>query len=224
MTLANLNLQALRLFKDNLQTNKSFTRLAPSTTCWVGLSPLHIAHLGGEFMFKKVVGSFIVASALSVGFCGTQSEASEWNQSSIKVEQSNSGWDRMTEIDNDRMDESKSEINGSKSSMQRHSVNLRSYQLQNGQSKGAATATQKSEIKLDVESKLSNKLKELKQTTEGKGILEQKTVTKNPARILQSQSNTTSVYHFQASIEGGPSIQNQMLQIHNFQFSSVVER
>ena len=48
------------------------------------------------------------------------------------------------------MDEFKSEFKGSTSSMQRHSVNLRSYQLQNGHSKGAATATQKSEINLDV--------------------------------------------------------------------------
>ena len=122
------------------------------------------------------------------------------------------------------MDDFKSEFKGSASSMQRHSVNLRSYQLQNGHSKGAATATQKSEINLDVDSELTNDSTELKQTTEGSGILEQTTSTKNAARLLQSQSNTTAVYHFQASIEGGPSIQNQMLQIHAFQFSSVVER
>ncbi len=175
-------------------------------------------------MIKKVVGSFIVATALSVGFGSTQSEASDWNHSSIKVEQSHSGWERMTEIKNNRMDEFKSEIKGSSSSMQRHSVNLNSYQLQNGQSKGAATATQKSEINLDVESKLSNKLIDLKQTTVGSGILEQTTVARNPARLLQSQSSTTAVYHFQSSIEGGPSIQNQMVQIHAFQFSSVIER
>ena len=113
---------------------------------------------------------------------------------------------------------------GSASSMQRHSVNLRSYQLQNGHSKGAATATQKSEINLDVESKLNNNSTELNQTTEGSGIMEQTSSTKNAARLLQSQSSTTAVYHFQASIEGGPSIQNQMLQIHSFQFSSVIEK
>ena len=49
-------------------------------------------------MLKKVVGSFIVASALSIGFGSAESEASEWNQSSIKVEQSNSGWEKMMEI------------------------------------------------------------------------------------------------------------------------------
>ena len=175
-------------------------------------------------MFKKVVGSLIVASALSIGFGSAESEASEWNQSSIKVEQSNSGWEKMMEIKNNKMDEFKSEFKGSASSMQRHSVNLRSYQLQNGHSKGAATATQKSDINLDVESKLSNNSKELNQTTEGSGIMEQTSSTKNAARLLQSQSNTTAVYHFQASIEGGPSIQNQMLQIHSFQFSSVIEK
>ena len=116
------------------------------------------------------------------------------------------------------MDEFKSEFKGSASSMQRHSVNLRSYQLQNGHSKGAATATQKSDINLDVKSKLSNNSKELNQSTEGSGIMEQTSSTKNAARLLQSQSNTTAVYHFQASIEGGPSIQNQMLQIHVFNF------
>ena len=175
-------------------------------------------------MFKKVVGSFIVASALSIGFGGIHSDASEWNESSIKVEQSSSGWERMVEIQQERMDERRSEIRGSISSMQRDSIHLRSYQLQNGFSKGEATATQKSDMILDVNSELANKSTDLKQTIEGSGIIEQTSTTKNPARILQSQSNTTAVYHFQASIEGGPSIQNQMVQVHAFQFSSVVER
>ncbi|WP_428910864.1 hypothetical protein [Niallia sp. Krafla_26] len=175
-------------------------------------------------MFKKVVGSFIIASALSVGFGATQSEASEWNQSSIQVEQSNSGWERMIEIQQDRMDERRSEMRGSISSMQKDSIHVKSYQLQNGYSKGAATASQKSEMNLDVDSELNNRSTELKQTTEGSGIIEQTTTTKNSARLLQSQSNTTAIYHFQAAIEGGPSIQNQMVQVHAFQFSSLIER
>ena len=102
---------------------------------------------------------------------------------------------------------------------------MRSYQLQNGHSKGAATATQKSEINLDVDSELNNRYNRTKnKRLKVLVLLEQTTSTKNAARLLQSQSNTTSVYHFQASIEGGPSIQNQMLQNHTFQFSSVVER
>ena len=56
-------------------------------------------------MLKKVVGSLIIASALSIGFGATTSEASEWNQSSVKVEQTNSGWERMTENQRERMDE-----------------------------------------------------------------------------------------------------------------------
>ena len=175
-------------------------------------------------MLKKVVGSLIVASALSIGFGAAPSEASEWNQSSVKVEQTNSGWERMTETQRERMDESKSEIRGSISSMQRHSVNISSYQLQTGRSTGAATATQKSDINLDVNNELTNGSTELKQSTKGSGMIEQSTSTKNSAFLLQSQRNTTAVYHFQASIEGGPSIQNQMTQIHNFQFSSVIEK
>ena len=162
--------------------------------------------------------------AFSIGFGSVDSEASEWNQSSIKVEQTNSGWERMMEVQRERMDEAKSEIRGSASSTQRHSVHLSSYQLQNGYSKGAAAATQKNIIKLDVDSELTNGSTKLKQTTNGSGIMEQTSSTKNGAHLLQSQSSTTAVYHFQASIEGGPSIQNQMLQIHAFQFSSVVER
>ena len=175
-------------------------------------------------MLKKVVGSLIVASALSIGFGAAPSEASEWNQSSVKVEQTNSGWERMTETQRERMDESKSEIRGSISSMQRHSVNISSYQLQTGHSTGAATATQKSDINLDVNNELTNDSTELKQSTKGSGMIEQSTSSKNAAFLLQSQRNTTAVYHFQASIEGGPSIQNQMTQIHNFQFSSVIEK
>ena len=91
-------------------------------------------------MLKKVVGSLIVASALSIGFGASTSEASEWNQSSVNVEQTNSGWDRITENQTERMDEYKSEIRGSISSMQRHSVNINSYQLQTGRSTGAATS------------------------------------------------------------------------------------
>lgn len=175
-------------------------------------------------MLKKVVGSLIVASALSIGFSATTSEASEWNQPSVKVEQINSGWERMTESQRERLDESKSEIRGSISSLQRHSVNINSYQLQTGRSTDAATATQKSEINLDVNSELNNGSTELKQSTKGSAMIEQSTSSKNAVFLLQSQRNTTTIYHFQASIEGGPSIQNQISQIHNFQFSTVVER
>ena len=76
-------------------------------------------------MFKKVVGSLIVASALSIGFGAAPSEASEWNQSSINVEQTNSGWERMTENQRERMDETKSEIKGSISS---YAKTFRQYQ------------------------------------------------------------------------------------------------
>lgn len=171
-----------------------------------------------------MVGSFIIASALSIGFGAVPSEASEWNQSSVKVEQTNSGWKKMTEMQKERIDEYKSEIRGSISSTQRHSINISSYQLQTGRSTGAATATQKSDIKLDVNSELTNGSTELKQSTKGSGMIEQTTSTKNAAFLLQSQRNTTAVYHFQASIEGGPSIQNQMSQVHNFQFSTIIER
>lgn len=175
-------------------------------------------------MLKKVVGSIIVASALSIGFIAAPSEASEWNQSSVNAEQTSTGWDRMTETQSKRMDELKTEIRGSVNSMQRHSVQINSYQLQTGLSNGAAISTQNSEVNLDVNSQLSNDSTKLKQSTKGSTIIEQTSSTRNAAFLLQSQRNTTAVYHFQASIEGGPSIQNQISQIHNFQFSSIIER
>ncbi|KAA9029134.1 hypothetical protein [Niallia endozanthoxylica] len=175
-------------------------------------------------MLKKVVGSFILASALSISFASADSEASEWNQSSILVEQTNSGWEKILEIKRDKMNEVTSEINGTANSIQRHSVHLKSYQLQNGYSVGPASATQKSETTLDVDSELTNHTTELKQTSKGSGMIEQSSATTNAARLLQSQSSTTAVYHFQAAIEGGPSIQNQIVQTHAFQFSSVIER
>lgn len=138
-------------------------------------------------MLKKVVGSLIVASALSIGFSATTSEASEWNQPSVKAEQINSGWERMTESQRERLNESKSEIRGSISSLQRHSVNINSYQLQTGRSTGAATATQKSEINLDVNSELNNGSTELKQSTKGSAMIEQSTSSKNAVFLLQSQ-------------------------------------
>jgi len=170
------------------------------------------------------MGSFIVASVLSISFSSVASEASEWNQSSIKTEQSKEGWEKMMEIKRTKMDAFKNEFKGAASSLQRHSVNMRSHQLQNGQSKGEATATQSSELNMDVDSKLTTDSTELKQETKGSGLMEQSTKTEDVATVLQSQSNTTSVYHFQASIEGGPSLQNQMVQVHAFQFSSVFER
>jgi hypothetical protein len=172
-------------------------------------------------LIKKAVSSFIVAVTLSMGIGSIEGEASGWNQSSINVEQTTSGWDKMMESSRSSMNTFKSELKGSSSAMQKHSVNMRSHQLQNGQSETAATATQTGEIKIDVDSALSTGASELKQTTEGSGLLEQHTSTEGAARLLQSQSSSTAVYHFQASIEGGPTIQNQMLQIHSFQFSSV---
>ncbi len=147
-------------------------------------------------MLKKVFGSFIAASILYCGFGSIDSEASEWNQSSVKVEQSSSGWERMIEVQRERMDEVKSEIRGSASSMQRHSVHLSSYQLQSGYSKGAASAAQKSEIKLDVDSKLKNGSTKLEQSTNGSGIMEQTSSAKNGVHLLQSQSSTTCCLPF----------------------------
>ena len=175
-------------------------------------------------MFKKVFGSLILASALSVGFGSINSEASQWNYSSITLEQTNSGWDRMIESQKEKLDDRQSKISGSAGATQGQSIFVNGFQLQSGNSKGSAEATQSGEITIDVGDEQTNGSIEQKQTTQGSVTIVQNTSTPSPAYLLQSQSNTTAIFHFQGSIKGGPSIQNQISQVHSYQYSTVISK
>ncbi len=175
-------------------------------------------------MFKKVVGSLIVASALSIGIGSIDSEASQWNHSSINLEQSNSGWERMLEWQKVKIDNHQIEMSGSASAIQGQSVFIKGYQLQSGKSNGSATAIQLGEQTINVGDEQTNGTIEQKQTTKGSLTIEQNTSTLHPAYLLQSQSNSTAIFHFQGSIKGGPSIQNQISQVHSYQYSTVISK
>jgi hypothetical protein len=175
-------------------------------------------------MFKKVVGSLILASALSVGFGSIDSEANQWNLSSINQEQTNSGWDRLIERQNERINVHQREFSGSMGAAQVQSVFVNEFQFQSGKSNGSAEATQTSEITIDVGDQQTNGTTELEQTTQGSLTNVQNTSTSRPSYLLQSQSNSTAVFHFQGSIKGGPSIQNQISQVHSYQYTTVISK
>lgn len=175
-------------------------------------------------MFKKVVGSLIVASALSIGIGSIDSEASQWNHSSINLEQSNSGWERILEWQKGKIDNHQIEMSGSASAIQGQSVFIKGYQLQSGKSNGSATAIQLGEQTINVGDEQTNGTIEQKQTTKGSLTIEQNASTLHPAYLLQSQSNSTAIFHFQGSIKEGPSIQNQISQVHSYQYSTVISK
>lgn len=175
-------------------------------------------------MFKKVFGSLILASALSVGFGSINSEASQWNYSSITLEQTNSGWDRMIESQKEKLDDRQSKISGSAGATQGQSIFVNVFQLQSGNSKGSAETTQSGEITIDAGDEQTNGSIKQKQTTQGSVTIVQNTSTPGPAYLLQTQSNTTAIFHFQGSIKGGPSIQNQISQVHSSQYSTVISK
>ena len=171
-------------------------------------------------MFKKTVGSLIVASALTISLGVSVSEASQWNHSTIEQEQNHSDWPKMVQKQGKSINNAQSEFTGSKSAAGGQSVFVNSYQIQSGKSNGAATATQKEERTIDVGDTQGGTTT----TTTGSGKAEQSTTTTGPAHVLQARNTTNAVAHFQGSIQGGPTIQGQILQTHDFQFSTVISR
>ena len=171
-------------------------------------------------MFKKTVGSLIVVSALTIGLGAGVSAASQWNNSTIDQEQNHSGWSKMEQRQGKSINDTQSEFAGSKGAASGQSVFVKGYQVQSGKSEGAATATQKEERTFDVGDIQGGTTT----TTTGSGKAEQSTTTTGPAHVLQARNTTNAVAHFQGSIKGGPTIQGQILQTHDFQFSTVISR
>ena len=167
------------------------------------------------------MGSLIVASAFSIGLGSINSEASQWNESDISLEQTSSGWERMIELQKEKIDDHHSIFNGSSGAAQGQSLFVNGFQLQSGTSNGPAEAVQSGKVTLDVGDVQSNGNITQEQTTKGSGTIRQSASALSPTYLLQSQSNTTAIFHFQGSIKGGPSIQNQIVQNHSYQFSTV---
>ncbi len=115
-------------------------------------------------------------------------------------------------------------MNGSSGAAQGHSVIIKGYQLQSGQSSGSATAQQLVKTTINAGGTQTNGTTELQQTTQGQIELAQQTSTTDSAYLMQTQSNRDVIFHFQVSIKNGPSIQNQMAQIHSYQFTSTVSK
>lgn len=171
-------------------------------------------------MLKKTIGTVVTAAALFAGLGSIEAEASQWNHSSINQSQSNSGWTTIHQEQREVVSGSGSEYNGSRGSAQGQTGFTNGFQVQSGKSNGPATASQTSETRLDVGDVQGGNAT----VTNAVGTTSQTTSVAGPSIFLQSQTSTSAVFHFQGSIKGGPTIQNQMSQNHTSQFSAAVSR
>ncbi len=171
-------------------------------------------------MLKKTIGSLIVASALTISLGAVDSEASQWNDSTIDQNQTNSGWTKIIQKQMKEINDAQSQFNGPSGKAQGQAVFVKGFQLQSGKSNGPATATQSEDRTIDVGDEQNGTTT----TTIGNGSTESTTSTSGAAHVLQAQSTTNAVFHFQGSIEGGPSLQNQISQTHSYQFSTAVSK
>lgn len=162
----------------------------------------------------------IIASAFTISLGSVDSEASQWNNSTIEQAQSNSGWTKFIQTQQKEINSLQSEYSGSKGTVGGQAVTIKGFQLQSGKSDGPAAANQSEERTMDV----GNEQDGNTTTTSGSAIIEQSTVTSSPAYVLQAQNTTNTIFHFQGSIEGGPTIQNQISQTNSYQFSTAITK
>jgi hypothetical protein len=176
-------------------------------------------------MKKKTFGSFLAASAicLSIGAVNGVA-ASSWNNSSANQQQISSGWASILQAQGQRSVGTQGSVSGSTGGSQGQTAFLSGLQLQSGKSSGPASASQSEDRTVDVSDSATNGGTNQSQSTNGTGSTDQSTSTAGPAHMVQAQRTTDAVFQFQGSIEGGPSLQNQMLQHHSFQFSSTIPR
>ncbi|NRD77286.1 hypothetical protein HPT25_07215 [Bacillus sp. BRMEA1] len=174
-------------------------------------------------MFKKMVGSLVAVSTLSVGLGLTNmtTYAASWDQSSLSQNQTSSGsWASLYQAQTKSVTGTDLQVNGSNSDGQGQTSFVTGTQLQSGKSDGAATATQSEGRTVDVGQSGSAGT----QATYVCGSPEQSTSVSSPSYVLQSQTNTHAVFQAQGSIKGGPSIQGQILQGHSYQFSTAISK
>ncbi len=175
-------------------------------------------------MFKKKVGSFIVVSALcaglGLGVAADKAEAASWNNSSISQNQAGSGWSSFYKNQTSQNNQTQNSVSGVKGAGVGQTSFVSGNQVQAGTSTGAATASQTQDTTVDVGDNLNGN----PQTTTGTGSLVQDTTTTGPTKLVQKQSSINATFHFQGSIEGGPSLQQQINQNHSFQFSTAVSK
>lgn len=166
-------------------------------------------------MLKKTVGTIIVASALVASVGAIESEASQWNNSSLTQNQAASGaWAKMTSFKSKSLHNPQTELSNGSSAQ---SGTVTGSQIQSGKSAGEATANQSDDRTIDVGESENTKV-------EGTGATNQEVAVKNPSYVFMGQRKTTAVFSFEASIEGGPSIQNQIVQDHTNQATVVIEK
>lgn len=171
-------------------------------------------------MIKKTIGSFMAASALFVGLSGFNALAAQSTEASVEQEQSHSGWDKIIVQQSENIFKFGNKIQGTTGSAQSQSLGFSSFQLQSGKSSGSASASISEKIKFKLEDRNNG----LSTVTEGEVTSNQSTETSGPATLIQGTNTSGAVFHFQGSIKGGPTIQNQLAQVHQVQLNITLPR
>jgi hypothetical protein len=164
-------------------------------------------------MIKKTVKSLIAVSAVcaGLGLGVSAASASAWNNSSISVDQTRSGWSSFTQFQ--KSNQSQSEVSTGDAVGQTSVIS--GAQTQAGTSNGSATASQSQDRSVDVGDELNGNT----QTTEASGTTEQTTTTEGPAKLVQKQTTVNATFHYQGKL-----IQKQANQNHEYQFSTAISK
>ncbi len=171
-------------------------------------------------MLKKTIGTVVTAAAIFAGLGSMDTEASQWNHSSIQQHQTNNGWTKIYQEERSTSGGTGAEFNGTHGAASGQAAFVNGHQVQSGQSDSHATASQSEDVTIDAGDVQGGNAT----VTTGSGNLSQTTSVSGPAHMLQSQTTISAVFHFQGAIEGGPSMQHQMAQTHTSQFSAVISR
>jgi len=179
-------------------------------------------------MIKKTIGSFVTASALCISLGGMSSQAStqnQWNDFNLDQEQhvETSSPASIQTIQKSLDTTQQIQIGHSSGVTQGQMLSLTGYQFQQVKTSGPATVSQSEDRDIDMGDSQSNGQTDQDQTTQIEDSKGQETTVSGPSTITQSQRNTDVVFHFQASIKNGPSLQHQFVHNHSYQFQNVYQ-
>ena len=93
-------------------------------------------------MFKKTIGSLIVASALTISLGAVNSEASQSSSAVVEQNQNHYGWSKLLQKQGISSNNTQIEFAGSNSTASGQSLFVNGYQIQSGKSDGQASASQ----------------------------------------------------------------------------------
>ncbi|WP_028399417.1 hypothetical protein [Ectobacillus panaciterrae] len=178
-------------------------------------------------MFKKTVGIFTVAMAISVPcFADSPVTQDQWSNTSASQGGfvNTTGPARVTQYQNSTKNTLQTQAATAGGASQGQSASVTGVQVQAGKTSGPAQLAQFGNVRVSMGDEQVVKQKKQGQVTGINNSVSQTTATPEASLVMQAQVNHASASHFQLAIPSGPSIQTQNAHVNSGQFQAAITK